>query len=361
MMLFSLLCNYIKGQDPVFSQLLLNKNYINPAYAGYSGDFSFDMQSRIQWLRVPSYFATNSFSVNAGCSQSRLGFSLQGLNDVRGEGFLQNNQITGAVSVNIPGYLSRRIRNKLFKEKRVIFSTGLSLGAGQRFLNWDRLTFTDQLDVFLGKISQQSLVNPQNEASNIIIDMSAGSRAKVEMGNRGSYLSGGFAVFHINRPVESFLNSNNRVPLRYTGHTFIHLQTEKFLNNPQFVSIGWVGNYQQELQTNILLVMRDFGLGFMLGAGWRSERIYIINRTFESILLQFNLRKGNVFLNYSFDITMSSLGIHRTFGTHEIGISYLLDGYNLCNSRKIRKRKGGDCFYLNDDMNNKSNFSIFQL
>lgn len=352
---------FTNAQDPVFSQILINKSYLNPAYAGYSGDLTFDMQSRIQWFRVPSYFLSNAFAINGGCNANRLGFSLQGLSDLRGEGFLQNHRITGAVSVNLPGYTSRKLKNKFLRDRKTIVSTGLAIGIGQRFLNWDRLLFTDQLDHYLGIVRNSSLVNPQNVVSNVIVDLSAGSRMKMEISDKGSNISAGFAMFHINRPIETFFYSENRLPIRYTGHIFLHLQTEKYVNNAQFLTIGWVGNYQQEMQTNIVLLMRDFNSGFMLGGGFRSERIYLLGKTIDSIVLQFNLRQGDVIINYSLDFTVSSLGVHRTFGTHELGISYLMSGYNMCGMfYKRNKRAKTDCFFLYDDLMKKSNFILIQ-
>ncbi|MFN4298584.1 MAG: PorP/SprF family type IX secretion system membrane protein [Thermaurantimonas sp.] len=351
-----------KAQDPVFSQMLLNKNYINPAYAGYTGDISFDLQSRVQWLRIPAYFLTNAFSFHGGCNATRLGYSITGMHDMRGEGFLQNTRINGAVSVNIPAYSSRRLRPRWLRDKKLIWSTGLNIGVGQRYLNWDRLTFTDQYDIYFGFVRPQSLVQPQNVASNIIIDLSAGTRARMQLGDAGSYASAGFAIWHLNRPVESFFFTDNRLPMRYTGHAFFHWQTERYTNSPRYLSIGWIGNYQLEMQTNVVMAYRDFGLGYMLGAGYRSERIYALTRRVDSWVFQIHVRQEPFYLSYSFDLTMSSLGPHRTFGTHEFGISYLLKGYNMCTGAFRRsRRKKADCFYLNDDLYGKLGFTGYHM
>src|SRR5690606_26008845 len=78
----------MQAQDPVFSQFNLNKNYLNPAYAGYSGDLSIGVNSRMQWNNIPGKFSTNTFNANIGCGPGRFGLAVTGYDHVEGEGYL---------------------------------------------------------------------------------------------------------------------------------------------------------------------------------------------------------------------------------------------------------------------------------
>ncbi len=55
------------GQDPTFSLFNLNQIYLNPAYAGATGDLQVGFNSRAQWTHIPSKFNTQTAFVTGGC------------------------------------------------------------------------------------------------------------------------------------------------------------------------------------------------------------------------------------------------------------------------------------------------------
>ncbi|GAB5558233.1 MAG: hypothetical protein SchgKO_24460 [Schleiferiaceae bacterium] len=332
------------GQDPVMSQFSLNKSFLNPAYAGYGKDLIVAAQSRFQWTHVPGAFVTNTFSADIGCPRSRLGFGLIAYDRYEGEGFLHSTNISGQVSVNLPGRFKKLFGNKMYG-KKYIFSAGLQMGVGQKQIDWSKLTFADQYGIYTGFTGDPSLVQPQNRESNQVFDMSAGIRGQFEFGKRGSYVSFGGAVFHINRPVESFLGSENRLEPRYTLHFFTYFQTKKFSNNPDFLSVGLVFDAQQGLTTNNLLVYKDIYSFGKVGLGFRRQNFVLIDQNVDAIILQGLVEYNQFTFGYSYDFTISEFGPQRSFGTHEIGITYRFKDTYLC------KGKGGkdklDCFFLN--------------
>ena len=359
--LIALCCTIaVKAQDPVFSQFNLNKNYLNPAYAGYSGNLSVGVNSRMQWNNVPGKFTTNTFNANIGCGPGRFGLAVAGYDHYEGEGFLHSQHAEVQMSVNLPGKLGRMFGKKLRRQK-FILSGGLSLGVGQKKLDWDKLTFSDQYTPYQGFTGRASAASGYGETSNLIFDLSAGMRAQAQVNRNGSYVSFGGAIFHLNKPVETFYDSDNRLPPRYTFHFFTYFQTQKFTNKPNYISVGMISDNQQRLRTNTLLVSKDVEHWAKASVGFRRQNFLLIDRNVDAIILQGLVSFGGVTLGYSYDITISKLGPHNTFGTHEIGIAYTFDGLGLCGGgkRKRGKKSADNCFMLMEDIN--SNFKDLYL
>lgn len=343
------------AQDPVFSQFYLNKNYLNPAYAGFSEDLQVGVNSRMQWSNVPGRFATNTFNANIGCAPSRVGLGLIGYDHTEGEGFLRTQKADFQVSVNLPGKFGRGL-GKLAR-KKFILSGGLGLGVGQKTLDWSKLTFTDQYDTYEGFLNQPSAINGYSERSNVIFDMSGGLRLQAAISEKGSYISIGGAMFHMNRPVESFFGIESHMEPRYTMHAFTYFQTKKFANKPSYLAIGMIMDKQQGMMTNTILATKDVGSHAKVGLGFRRQNFLLIDRNVDAFILQGLLGFGSFTVGYSYDITISSLGPQRTYGTHEIGLTYTFGGFTLCGARssgRKRKKSADDCFMLMSDIN--SNF-----
>lgn len=341
-----------KAQDPVFSQFNLNKNYTNPAYAGYTEYLTMAVHSRVQWSHVPGAFNTHTFNLNMGCGPSRVGFGLYGYDHVEGEGFLRKRKGDAQISVNLPGRMARWFGPKLSR-KKFILASGLGLGVAQRSIDWSKLTFTDQFSAYEGYLGAPSLMTTQNDVSNVIFDMSAGLRFQMELSKNGSYLSVGAAMFHLNRPVETFFNAQNRMDPRYTAHFFTYFQTKKFANKPNYLSVGMIMDRQQGMMTNTLMMSKDVQTYGKISLGFRRQNFLLVDHNVDALILQGLVTFANFTVGYSYDITISNLGPHRTFGTHEIGIAYVFDNISLC-SGKSKGRKGrksnDDCFSLMDDI-----------
>ncbi len=328
--IFLLSTIYCWGQDPVYSQFYLNKNYLNPAYAGYTQQLGVGVNSRLQWLQSPGVYSTNSFNANIGCSQNKLGFALTGYENWEGEGFLHTWATSVQTSVNFAGKWSNRAP-KMFRNNRLIFSGGLGLGVGQKSLDWSKLTFSDQFSHYGGFSGKPSLVTPQNESSNMIFDMSGGAKLQTGYGTRGGYFSIGAAMFHLNRPVESFFDHENKMSPRYTFHGFWYFRTQKHLRsrNASYMSLGAVVDWQAPIRTSTFMVSKDIGSMMKASLGFRSRTFIDINESMDAFIIQLMLVTGNFTIGYSYDLTVSDLGPQRTFGTHEIGLTYIFKKVNF--------------------------------
>lgn len=351
--LFSLSMN---GQDPAFSLFNINQLYLNPAFAGGTGEISAGANARAQWSNLPSRFQSNMAYVTGGCPNWNLGLGLRLFDDTEGEGFMRNTNAAGLVAVHIPGRFGSSIQS--LQGKKYIWSFGMQLSVGQRKLNWSDLVFSDQLDPYLGLYLSQSQVSPQNEVSNMVFDVGAGSRFRFTFGNRGSYISLGAAAFHINHPVESFLNLETKLLPRYTGHFYAHFQTSKFTNQPHYLSVGWVMDHQQTLQTNSLSVSYDVMQTLMIGFSYRKKYVFVIDNDFDAAILSFMYTLGPLTMGYSYDFTLPKLGIENTGGTHEIGLIYTFRDSYLCIKRN--RARAIDCFDLDLTKSGRNSGSVWR-
>ena len=338
-----------KAQDPTFSQFYLNKTYLNPAYAGYTKDLSAYFQTRYQWTHVPGEFATNTAGFNVGSAHSRMGYGMQFYDNVEGEGRLHTSSAAFQTSINIPGRYDNTFGRKMYGRKYIL-SVGFQAAVSQKTIDWSKLTFTDQLDPYAGLINQASQLSPSTEVSNIMVDVSTGVRFRTEIDKKGSFISTGAAAFHLNRPTESFLNYEARIDPRYTFHFFTHLQTRKFANDPRYFSVGYVFDKQQVLQTNTVYLARDISKQFTIGVGLRRKLVFNVDKNVDSFIIQSTFNAKGLVIGYSYDLTVSSLQVSNSYGTHEFGIVYIFEGKHLKKRRsggKSKYRSAEDCFYLN--------------
>ncbi len=351
--------NRANAQDPVFSQFNLNKNYLNPAYAGYTEDISVGINTRRQWTNVPGGYTTNTFNVNAGCAEGKVGFALMGYDHTEGEGHLNTQSATFQMSVNFPGKLPRWMGRNLYRNK-IISSGGLSVGVGQKTIDWSKLTFSDQFSPYEGYLNQPSVASGYAETSNMIFDVSAGFRTQAQINRKGSYVSLGAAAFHLNQPVETFFGSDNKLPTRYTFHFFTYFQLKKFVNKPSYLSIGMISDNQANLRSNTLMVAKDIQNYAKLNVGFRRQNFLLIDKNVDAIIIQGLVSFNGFTIGYSYDVTVSNLGPHRTYGTHEVGLAYAFP-VGICRGkgRGKGKKSHDNCFMLMDDIN--SNFKDLYL
>jgi type IX secretion system PorP/SprF family membrane protein len=143
------------------------------------------------------------------------------LRDVAGSGNLTSTKLYGSVAYHqMLGYAS-------------LLSLGFNVGYANKRINTANLKFPDQFDgkFFDNKMPTSALLDKNNIG---YLDVQAGLNYAYFPSEK-IYVNGGFSTHHINRPEESFFQSNgadNRVPRRYIG----------FLNGSFMVNEEWIVN-----------------------------------------------------------------------------------------------------------------------
>ncbi len=214
----------LKAQDPINSQFQINKLEYNPANGGDYGEgkFAFGAVGKTSFypIRGPykygntfinySFFTKNNF-------KSNLGFLIN--NETQGDGFLS------LTKYSFNWGCSLKILNK------INLSIGFRPGIFVQNIDWNELTFSDQLDPIHGitrnSINQNTIVNNSNAfnldlAGKILI-----------FSNKFNEVNFGFAVFNCLNPKIDILKSYS-LPRRYSYQLNFVGKSKEFKFLPSF-------------------------------------------------------------------------------------------------------------------------------
>ena len=149
-----------QAQDPHFTQFYANPLYLNPAFAGSTGCPRVVLNYRNQWPSITGSFVTYAASYDQYVNDLSGGIGLQFLTDDAGGGTLQTTTASGMYSYNINV-------NRNFAIRAAAQVTFL-----QKSLDWDKLTFADQIEPRFGFIFNTAEQPRQRSSTNL--DFSAG-------------------------------------------------------------------------------------------------------------------------------------------------------------------------------------------
>lgn len=317
----------VRGQDPIFSQFYNTPLQVNPAFTGNSRGPTFIANYRNQWPAFDAYQTYNvSYDQRFDFFNSGLGFNI--LSDNAGGGSLRNTKVSGLYSY------------RLTIDQYSTIKFGLETSFVQSRLDWSKFVFYDQLDPQYGAIGpdgipfQSSEVPPSaDKVSHTYLDISAGVLYYTPQ------LYAGISFAHMNQPEYSFFdderNLNPNLPLRTTfivgnQHTLIK---KNDYNYGSYISPSILYARQGDFsQVNAGVL---FSLNQLFFGGWYRHS----GRTGDAAIVSVGWRYEYLKIGYSFDMTLSDLGIDSG-GAHEIGIVVNLDHLY---SEGIRYN---DCFAL---------------
>ncbi|MCB9327081.1 MAG: PorP/SprF family type IX secretion system membrane protein [Lewinellaceae bacterium] len=312
------------AQDPIFTQFYNNMTLINPAFSGTTDNYLVSAQARMQQISIGVPYKTFSAGASRRFKSLGGGLGLNVLYDDAGSGVLKTSKIA------IPYSYELKINNEIYVRG------GLNFGMVSKALDWNKLIFGDQLDPINGGISPGGTPYPSqevrpNSVSHILFDFGSGFLIH----SPNFYL--GISFDHLNRPNDGFLNNPGfkGVPLRWSiqaGYTIVLSRYNK-KESASFISsnVLWVkqGDFAQ-LNIGGYIGLRQF----IFGLAYRNA-----GTNPDAILASVGLRKGKIRWIYSFDYTISQLGINSG-GSHELGF---LINFDIGSRKKIDY---SDCFSL---------------
>ncbi|MGE0634910.1 MAG: PorP/SprF family type IX secretion system membrane protein [Bacteroidia bacterium] len=292
------------AQDPHFTQYYSAPVYLNPAFAGYEGCSRISTSYRMQWPDISGNYQTLNFSYDQFVKPIAGSIAVNYQYDRAGEGTLQTHS---AMLTYSPAF-------RLFNKKLVI-SPAIEAGWRQKYIDWSKLTFGDQIDPRYGFIYNTNEIN-ENDSKGFF-DMNAGLLI-----THGNFVYGA-AFHHLTQPDEGFIGSS-KLPLKITAHAlYVGQVNEHFKISPSLF-------YQQQQDFQSMVPTLSFYVyGVKAGVGTRFN-------FFNADALLFMLGyKGKWFsAGYSYDYTVSKLS-NATGGSHELSF---IARFNCKN--KAEKRKG---------------------
>jgi type IX secretion system PorP/SprF family membrane protein len=247
---------------------------------------------RNQWPALTGTFVTTSASYDQHIDAMQGGLGFIVTNDQAGKGTLSTTTVSGIYSYQQP--ISRKFSLK----------AGFQATYFQKSLDWNKLTFGDQIDPRRGFIYNTNDVPRGGRVGNA--DFSAGL-----LGYTDIYFVG-FAVHHLTQPNESLIVGTSRLPMKITGHA------------GAAIPIGMRGKYgdaRTKISPNVLYqqqaAFRQLNLGMYVDHGPITAGVWYRTRDSFIMLIGFHTEKFK--FGYSYDLTTSKLTT-RTAGSHEVSM-----------------------------------------
>lgn len=314
--------NILNAQDPQFSQYYAAPLYINPALAGINQLGRAGVNYRDQWPSIAANFETYSFYLDYNFEDYNSSAGIMVNTDREGIAGLRSTTVALMYAYQVD------------LNYRWTFRPGLQVGYAIRDLNFDKLTFGDQFDEtgLVRSFTQETFNTGFNTQ---FFDFAAGG---IIFDSRIWF---GGAIHHINEPNQSILGENSPLRHRVSFHGGYRIPFEAikpFYEAPEgrersvtpTFNYRYQGDYDQ-LDIGVYLTLDPV----LFGLWYRGIPV----KTFsgipnsEAIIMMVGLNMGKTTVGYSFDYTISDLGINSG-GAHEVSVIYK---FNLSDPSKPRK------------------------
>lgn len=305
----------VHAQDPQFSQYYAAPLYLNPGLAGINQKGRIGVNYRSQWPNLDASFETFSAYADYYIEEYRSAVGLIFTTDQEG--------IAGLRSTTV----GLQYAYQLQLNYNWIFRPGVEFAYTNQDLNFDKLIFGDQLD------NNGLTGNPTGEVFDTglqsnFFDLSFGGIFY----NRSVWVGG--AMHHVTEPNQSLDGGNAPLDRKFSIHGGyrIPLRAEDPRKSGQ-VSVTPSFNYRAQGDFDQLDLGAFFTLDpVLVGLWYRGLPIKSVENVTnnESLIFMLGLQSKRTTFGYSFDYTISDLGI-GTGGAHEISIVY---SFNLGDPRK---------------------------
>lgn len=307
----------LKAQDPQFTQFYAAPTFLNPALAGTSTQSRFSGNYRLQWPGIPGAFRVENVAFDHFAPAISSGFGLIATREKMGSGGLQN------LTVGLQYAFEARITRDFH------FRPAFQLSYGHRSIDFSGLTFNDQLIRPDGVASLETpLMNPVN-----FFDMGTGFLMSTSRWWLGA------AVHHLNQPDESLYQNNPAILERkYSVHGGWRKRLKGSANALGSTNLVAAFNYKaqgkfDQLDIGAYLELNPIVIGvWYRNLPFKSNNEGYWNHDAVSVLLGYHT--GRYKFGYSYDITVSQLGIGQSGGSHELSLSY-----EWANKRNIKLAK----------------------
>jgi type IX secretion system PorP/SprF family membrane protein len=312
------------AQDPSFSQVYVNRIYLNPAFAGVNEGLRLSMSHRSQWPYVPSQLITSSFTAEMRALAISGGLGFMASQDMAGEGFLKTTTMGGIYSYKLT----------VSPRKFDIYS-GIMVNVISRTIDWSKLEFADQFDAVFGKVQPTSAIVPPY-ASKTYFDFDWGimGRFRTRLKNKDIYNSLGLAIHHLTQPDESMTGFVFPLQRKFSFHaaSMIPLGGKLKRKSENYVS-PWVSfETQGKFSTTIA--------GFMMvkapltgGVFYRNRNSLLDGKNTGAVIL--HLGYAGTFQDafsfqaaYSYDLVTAGLS-GLSYGAHEVSLILYFDSARL--------------------------------
>lgn len=295
--------------------------FLNPAMTGLiDSKMRAHAHYRNQWNSVafkPFTTALVSFDMPY---KGKWGFGGQISNMRAGFGNYNVFQALGSAAYAVP----------IDKNKYHNLSFGLQLGFTQKRIEYQLFSFDNQFVNKDGGTFDRGIANNESFGAQSQFQSVLNFGALYFFGKQQSRINPfvGFSAFNLTRPKETFIGSDNRLPIRMYTHAGVRVNVSELL---YFIPKVLVYNQKNIVQQTYAI---DAGYYF------KGEKFYAlagyIFRAKDANIFNFGFRKDNYVFKIGYDFNTSTLrGTSKTRGAYEISLTWL--------GRKIKNQDVKNC------------------
>lgn len=296
------------AQDIHFSQYYNADMLLNPALTGYyDGSIRVSGLYRNQWRQVAVPIETNLLGIEKKIIsfQHEFGIGLQMVSDRVSLFQLNTNKFLAS------GSYQRKFANNIFR-------VGLQGGVVHKRTDFSQQTFPDQWDYGQG-VFDQSLANNETtlNQNQVYVDMSMGAAWGHRFNRIRNMFS--FAIYHINKPNDQFLNTQNHIPFRHVIENELEYDLNRtVILTPRLLYMYAGGASDMMISGHIEKKMKPM-LALLGGLGYRGKFA-----DSDAAILFAGVKYKRIKLEASFDLNVSGLSdVGKRKSSFEIGLIYI--------------------------------------
>jgi len=316
--------SFVFSQDIHFSQFNNSPLTLNPASTGvFNADIRVIMNYKSQWKQVSDPFKTYAFSCDAGLLKKKwqngyIGVGVSVFNDHAG----LSNLSTTEANLSLSSVLAVASNHNL--------SVGIQAGMAQRSVSIDGLQWTNQYNgmnydsgLSSGEQFSQNNFSFQDYSTGIL--WSFGKGEMYSTANDAVKANLGIAMFHVNRPEQSFLGTKDRLYSKYVIHGMFY----KGIKNTRASIIPSAAVYLQGKSKEILagmLVKYKLKEASKYTGFIKASDVYFggYYRYGDAIAICTQLEVNRYFIGLSYDVNMSGLTtVSKGLGGLEISLRFI--------------------------------------
>jgi type IX secretion system PorP/SprF family membrane protein len=317
------------AQDPTFAQFVNFRVYLNPAATGSEKGLNIAMIYKNQWHYVPGGFNTYGLSMDVQSARLSSGVGFIAYRDVESK----------AMTLN---YIGASYAYIVRISKSINLHIGILAAFANKKLDASRLIFSDQLDPEIGVLpGGGGTAIPLRTVNYFDLDAGVLLRYRFKM-KRDHYVhnSFGFAVHHLTRPDESFLNIDTKVPMRFTVNygSMFPIYRGKNSREPAFyLSPVFKFDFQQKLQVYTIGTYATFK---PLYAGVMYQLNKFSGTSTNGIIFTGGLdwdlgQDNNVTMNVGYSYQMDFTGVTtKSQGQHEVSLRMNFNNVQMQSPKK---------------------------
>jgi type IX secretion system PorP/SprF family membrane protein len=283
------------AQDVDFSQFFAAPLYVNPAL---TGNMECHMRAgtvyRDQWRTVGNPYVNKVAFLESKIFHESLGESWIGA----GGSFYNNTAGDGNLS-NTRGMLQGSFHKGLLDKNELFVSVGAGLGIANKSIDMSGLSFDSQWD---GHTFNMLLASdePYKKTSIYYADMIGGITVTYMpmpvFGKTPHSIFIGLAGHHLNKPHDTFYDSDNRIGIKTIIHSGAVLYMNETIIQPGFYHATQKNAKEFMLGSNF--IFRNKGYKLFAGAWYRSG---------SDLILAGGVEKKKYTLMFSYDLTLSRM------------------------------------------------------